>query len=252
MAGHQRPLFVLFGASMTQYSFELGGWGAALQDLYQRKADCLLRGYSGWNTRRALAVLHQLFPKDLPTQPALVVVFFGANDAAVPVPSGRGQAVPIEEFKENLIKIASYLKGLSDTTRVILITAPPIHDENRMTNMSTKIGEIARKYPDRTNERAGQYAAACKAAASEAGVGVVDLWTAIQQSTTDWGSCLTDGMHLGAGGSKVLLDELLKEIKTHSGWVPSLTFESMPADFTQPSQYDYIHPAMELAKENAS
>lgn len=52
-------------------------------------------------------------------------------------------------------------------------------------------GENARKYPDRTNERAGQYAAACKAAASEAGVGVVDLWTAIQQSNDNWGSCLT-------------------------------------------------------------
>lgn len=49
------------------------------------------------------------FFQDLPTQPALVVVFFGANDAAVPVPSGKGQAVPIDEFKGNLIKIASYL-----------------------------------------------------------------------------------------------------------------------------------------------
>lgn len=48
--------------------------------------------------------------QDLPTQPALVVVFFGTNDAAIPVPSGKGQAVPIEEFKGNLVKIASHLK----------------------------------------------------------------------------------------------------------------------------------------------
>jgi hypothetical protein len=51
----------------------------------------------------------QLF-QDLATKPELVMVFFGANDAAVPVPSGKGQAVPIEEFKKNLIKIASHLK----------------------------------------------------------------------------------------------------------------------------------------------
>lgn len=27
------------------------------------QADFLLRGYSGWNTRRALEVLHEIFPK---------------------------------------------------------------------------------------------------------------------------------------------------------------------------------------------
>jgi hypothetical protein len=60
---HARPLFVLYGASMTQFSFELGGWGAALADLYSRKADILLRGYSGWNTRRAIEALDTIFPK---------------------------------------------------------------------------------------------------------------------------------------------------------------------------------------------
>lgn len=42
------------------------------------------------------------------------MVFFGANDAAVPLKhfSEAGQAVPLEEFKENLKKIALYLKVL--------------------------------------------------------------------------------------------------------------------------------------------
>ncbi|URD72083.1 hypothetical protein MUK42_33623 [Musa troglodytarum] len=30
------------------------------------KADILLRGYSGWNSRRAIAVLNKVFPKSPP------------------------------------------------------------------------------------------------------------------------------------------------------------------------------------------
>ena len=37
MAPHARPKFVLFGASMTEFSFCDGGWGAALANLYCRK-----------------------------------------------------------------------------------------------------------------------------------------------------------------------------------------------------------------------
>ena len=32
-----RPLCVLFGSSIVQYSFSNGGWGAALADIYARK-----------------------------------------------------------------------------------------------------------------------------------------------------------------------------------------------------------------------
>ncbi|XP_057833328.2 GDSL esterase/lipase WDL1 isoform X3 [Cryptomeria japonica] len=131
MAGHKRPQFVLFGASLTEYAFQPGGWGASLTDIYARKADVLLRGYNGWNTRRALAVLDEFFPKDAPVQPHLVVVCFGANDAAYPLPSGRGQHVPIHEYKSNLQQICLHIKGLSSTTRVVVITPPPIYEDVR-------------------------------------------------------------------------------------------------------------------------
>ena len=48
--------------------------------------------------------------QDHPVQPSLVVVFFGANDASFPMPSGKGQYVPLHEFKENLKNISLYLK----------------------------------------------------------------------------------------------------------------------------------------------
>jgi len=46
-----RQRFLLFGDSLTQQSFEEGGWGSKLVSRYQRKADVTLRGYSGYNTR---------------------------------------------------------------------------------------------------------------------------------------------------------------------------------------------------------
>ena len=44
------------------------------------------------------------------------MVFFGANDAAFPMPSGRGQYVPLPEFEENLCRIATYLQVPSPPT----------------------------------------------------------------------------------------------------------------------------------------
>jgi len=73
-----RQRFLIFGDSLTQQSFEEGGWGSRLVSRYQRKADVTLRGYSGYNTRhrsyvkpcvlcptcseKAMACLHNLRP----------------------------------------------------------------------------------------------------------------------------------------------------------------------------------------------
>ena len=78
-----RPQFHLFGDSLTQKSFSVGGWGARLANSYQRKADVLNRGYNGYNSRWALYLLQKAFPDQAPV-PSLVTVFFGANDAALP------------------------------------------------------------------------------------------------------------------------------------------------------------------------
>ncbi|KAF8110665.1 hypothetical protein N665_0081s0094 [Sinapis alba] len=63
MVGPGRPQIVLFGSSIVQYSFSDGGWGATLANIYSRTADIILRGYAGWNSRLALKVLDQVFPK---------------------------------------------------------------------------------------------------------------------------------------------------------------------------------------------
>ncbi|XP_027188843.1 GDSL esterase/lipase WDL1-like isoform X3 [Cicer arietinum] len=104
-----RPQFVLFGSSIVQYSFHQG-WGATLAHLYARKADIVLRGYAGWNSRRALNVVDKVFPKNAPKQPELVIVYFGGNDSTPLHKSGNGPHVPLDEYKENMRKIAKHIK----------------------------------------------------------------------------------------------------------------------------------------------
>uniref|UniRef100_A0A803PA71 SGNH hydrolase-type esterase domain-containing protein n=1 Tax=Cannabis sativa TaxID=3483 RepID=A0A803PA71_CANSA len=126
-----RPQILLFGDSITEQSFRLGGWGAALADTYSRKADVLVRGYGGYNTRWALFLLHHLFPLNVAKPPAAVTIFFGANDAAILGRTSERQHVPIDEYKENLRKIVLHLKECSPTVLIVLITPPPVDEEGR-------------------------------------------------------------------------------------------------------------------------
>ncbi|XP_019413300.1 PREDICTED: GDSL esterase/lipase At2g38180-like isoform X2 [Lupinus angustifolius] len=123
-----RPTFVLFGSSIVEYSY-FEGWGATLAHLYARQVDLIMRGYAGWNSRNALQILDRVFPKNATQQPSLVIVYFGGNDATNPRPGGNGPHVPLEEYKENMKKIVIHLQSLSEKTRVIFLSTPPINED---------------------------------------------------------------------------------------------------------------------------
>ncbi|XP_060176769.1 GDSL esterase/lipase WDL1-like [Lycium barbarum] len=128
MVGPNRPLFVLFGSSIVQLSYYFHGWGATLATLYSRKADIMLRGYAGWNSRMALKIYERVFPKDAEIQPSLVILYFGGNDSADPE-FPNSSHVPLDEYVENMRKIALHIKGLSENTRLIMLSAPPVNEE---------------------------------------------------------------------------------------------------------------------------
>ncbi|XP_057489545.1 GDSL esterase/lipase CPRD49 [Actinidia eriantha] len=234
MVGPQRPQFVLFGSSIVQLSFSDGGWGAILADVYSRKADILVRGYYGWNSRRALQVLDDVFPKDAASHPSLVIVYFGGNDSMGPHPSGLGPHVPLLEYIENMRKIALHLKSLSKNTRVIFLSCPPVNEAKIRENRSKYLSELVR-----TNELCRSYSEACIELCQEMGVKVVDLFTAFQRRD-DWlTACFTDGVHLSAEGSKVVVEEVLKVLK-EAEWEPCLHWKSMPTEFGVNSPYDLV------------
>ncbi|XP_074266349.1 GDSL esterase/lipase WDL1-like [Silene latifolia] len=226
-----RPQFVLFGSSIVQLSFGNGGWGANLTDLYARKADIVLRGYSGWTSRCALQVLDKVFPKDAGVQPSLVITYFGGNDSIGPHPSGLSPHVPLSEYVDNMRKIATHLKGLSETTRLIFLGAPPVNEtliqESKRLTSCTFLKDLVR-----TNELCGKYSRALIELCREMDVKVIDLWTAIQKKN-DWlTTCFTDGIHLTAEGSNIVTEEILKVLK-EANWEPSLHWESMEAEFSE-------------------
>merc|ERR1712087_667940 len=128
-----RPEIILFGDSITQASFDLGGWGAAIANVYQRTADVKLRGYSGYNTRWCMRLLSDLFPSKGSATPLLVTVMLGANDANLPPPlhkqsaSASRQHVPLDEYEANLASIVDAIKNCGDgSARVLLLTPPPL------------------------------------------------------------------------------------------------------------------------------
>lgn len=237
-----RPKIYLFGDSITEFSFDDGGWGSALANHFSRRADVVVRGYSGYNTRWALKVIERVFPAseehggsgDGAASPLAVTVFFGANDACLPDRYGAFQHVPLHEYKQNLISIVSFFKKKWPATRILLITPPPIDEEGRLQNpyISNPLNE-----PERTNDAAGNYAKACIAVATECGVSVIDIWTKMQQVPGWEKACLSDGLHLTRNGNKIVFEEVVKRLEEEG-----LSPEKLPADLPLFQEIDSNNP----------
>ncbi|KAB1217740.1 GDSL esterase/lipase CPRD49 [Morella rubra] len=183
MVGPARPQFVLFGSSIVQLSFGYGGWGAILADIYARK--------------------------DAAVQPSLVIVYFGGNDSMGPHSSGLGPHVPLAEYIENMRKIATYLQqSLSEKTRIIFLSCPPVNEAKVRENTSEYFSELVR-----TNALCQSYSEACIKLCQEMGLKVVDLFTALQEKEDWMDAYFTDGIHLSAEGSKIVVKAILKVLK---------------------------------------
>eukprot|EP00850_Spirogloea_muscicola_P007289 SM000036S13333 [mRNA] locus=s36:676647:680429:- [translate_table: standard] len=243
-----RPRVVLFGDSITQHGFAPGGWAAALQDEYARKVDVVLRGYSGYNSRWALYLLDHIFPPEsVERAPAMVTIFFGANDAALPTGDSKRQHVPILEYKANLRYIVEHIQRVSSSTKVVLITPPPIDEESRRAYARQKYGHLASGIAERTNDVTGDYASACQEVALEMGLPAVDLWTRIQEQENWWTTCLSDGLHLAPAGNQVLFIALLQTI-AEQNWQPSLVQANLPFDFPEHGDIDSENPSRTFKK----
>ncbi|KAI3967893.1 hypothetical protein MKX01_027076 [Papaver californicum] len=241
-----RPQFILFGDSITQQSFSHGGWGAALADTYSRQVDVILRGYSGYNSRWALFLLHHIFPLNTSTKPPVAAtIFFGANDAALLGRLKERQHVPVEEYKENLKKIVHHLKELSPTILKVLITPPPIHEEGRRAFFRAS-GEIL-ELPERTNEMAGIYAKNCLEVAREMGLPSIDLWSKMQEVDGWQTKFLSDGLHLTPEGNAVVHKEVVR-VFCEAGFCPT----EMPSDFPPHLEINENNPEEAFEQQHCS
>ncbi|MFS7997268.1 putative RNA-directed DNA polymerase [Helianthus anomalus] len=145
-------------------------------------ADIFLRGYCGWNSRQAVQVLDEVFPKDDAIQPSLVIVYFGGNDSVRPRPDGLSSHVSLSEYVENMRKISIHLKSLSEKTRVIFLTAPPVNEAQLL----QVLGVDGRK-----NELCQKYADACEKLCQEIGIKAINLCNAFKQHDNWMTTCFT-------------------------------------------------------------
>mmetsp|Transcript_88849 Transcript_88849/g.176678 ORF Transcript_88849/g.176678 Transcript_88849/m.176678 type:complete len:278 (-) Transcript_88849:73-906(-) len=208
-----RAQILLFGDSITQQSFSVGGWGARLADRYQRRAHVLNLGYSGYNTRWALELLPLLFDVPDASSVRLVTIFFGANDASHMEHNPR-QHVPLQEYKENLRKLVIHVCSKCLNAKVLLICPPPVCHAQRLVFQQNQYPNSATGILERTNENTGEYAAAAAALATEMGIQSIHLWQEMQSAAPgdDWHKFLSDGLHLSLEGNEFVANRLIAKI----------------------------------------
>ncbi|XP_053236947.1 isoamyl acetate-hydrolyzing esterase 1 homolog [Podarcis raffonei] len=210
------PRVILFGDSITEFSFQENGWGASLAHCLARKCDVLNRGLSGYNTRWAKIALPRLISKDSDAKNTVAVtVFFGANDGALKDVNPK-QHVPLDEYADNLKNMIQYLKSVDITEdKVILVTPPPLHEAAWEKECIAKGEKL-----NRLNSTTGEYAKACVKVASECGTSIIDLWTLMQKNNQDFGCYLSDGLHLSAEGNNFLANQLWSLLEQRTSALP--------------------------------
>lgn len=182
----RRPIIMLFGDSITQFSFnpELCGWGAAVANWYARQADVLNRGFSGYNTRQGLILLRKLLPMpetDAVSQPRLLTIFFGANDAADAV-LNKKQHVPVAEYETNLCGMIAHARTACPEILIVLIT-PPSLDEKAYAAHNLKLKRRKASDPlDRNVARIRPYVEAVCRVALTLDCAMVNLWDGAPQT----------------------------------------------------------------------
>lgn len=237
----RRGKIVLFGDSITQQSFSAAGfgWGAHVADRYQRRADVINRGFSGYNTDWFLryaatdegrADLFDHGGGAAEAEVRLATVFFGANDASDPALNER-QHVPLGTYRSNLKEIVSLARSnLGRDVPVVVMSPPPVCHDGRLRYQKERYGEQATGKLERTLERSGEYAAAAGEVARELGLPFLDLWTTMQYTPNGearwcWRDYLSDGLHLSAAGNKFVGDALIELVER---LLPDLSVKPCP------------------------
>lgn len=105
------------------------------------------------------------------------MVFFGANDACLPG-SDSGQHIPLDIYRQNLIKICQHPTVAAQKPRLILVTPPPI-DEYSLEISDTAKGVAGKR---RTAEHTKLYADACRQVGEDLGLVTLDLWSIFMEA----------------------------------------------------------------------
>lgn len=213
-----RPTILLMGDSLTQLGWE--GWAAHLAHIFQRRADVVNRGFGGYNTTFYLQLPDEtVFPglvaaqdNDEESKCCLVLLWFGANDSALPGLADH-HYVSLPDFKANLHKLIDRVQSKTKCARIMLLTAPPIDEAQRLEYQKIRYGDKATGKNERTMENTAKYASLCAAVAQERSLPCCDLYT-LMLKERHWQSFLCDGLHFSQAGHEWLGPTVVHSIQT--------------------------------------
>ncbi|EIW60751.1 SGNH hydrolase [Trametes versicolor FP-101664 SS1] len=222
MTAYVQDAIVLLGDSITQFAASPDGLATKLTEAYSRKMDVINRGLSGYNTDWITPVFEQCFPTQHEAQHAaktrLLVIWLGANDAALP---HSVQHVPLARYEANLAALVRAVRSpesprYSPDTRVVLLTPPPVQPARWAAALAGFTGSAVQA-PDRSLEESRRYAEGVRAVAGREGVAVADVWGKIWEAAGGdeerVGEFLVDGLHLNGKGYQVAYDALIAAIE---------------------------------------
>ncbi|KAI6028834.1 SGNH hydrolase-type esterase domain-containing protein, partial [Pisolithus orientalis] len=134
----------------------------------------------------------------------LLTIWFGANDAA---PFPNRQHVPRDQYRENLEHLVNMVRSptspyYSPSTRIILITPPPVNSHQRQ---------------DRNLDATKSYAEVVNELGTALATPVADVWTAMWDASgrdeRALEKFLHDGLHLNEAGYEVVYNLIMKIIE---------------------------------------
>ncbi|KAI9915568.1 hypothetical protein PsorP6_007873 [Peronosclerospora sorghi] len=210
-----RPVMLLVGDSLTEKGTlpQMNGWVTLLQYETKRSLHIVPRGLSGYNTRWYLKYGVPSIRSELSRgayTPAVVTIWLGANDAALPNGSAKAQHVPLAVYKENLVSLVHAFQEMAPNAGILLITPPYVDDEvqEKWAWRSTRRGHVAL-----SNAVTATYARACVETAHELRLPSLDLHTSFSNLTT-WTrkQMLVDGLHLSARGNAFMYEQLKAKV----------------------------------------
>jgi len=244
-ATSKREVIVLFGDSLTERSFETGGFGARLQHEFRRFADVRARGFSGYNTSQAATMLEEVFPltSEGEKAPVLVTVLFGSNDACdAASPAGGVQHVPVKRYEENLRAIARHVQSLEPRPRLLFIAPPPVDDVAWARDCATRAADPGSGFgallagsasaPNRTTALVKPYVEAMKRVARSMSIPIIDLFEALRSlPEADFASQFVDGLHFSETGQRRVASLVLDAVRTHFPRLASMNSDAIKCDY---------------------
>ena len=256
---------VAFGASTVQQAAFPDGFWSLLSARYQRRADLFNRGYSGYTSRMALALLREhlsarLWPYDPQRADGadsgfrqLVLLSLGSNDSCrrfsrppflhTPLPAfERAMRAIIGLLVPELAAVTAPLSHYpSRTSALVLLT--PLDDPHWLAYRRFRYAPRdppppLKEFPPPLSDSLTPYADTVRALAAEYHVPVCDLGALMSpDDVLEPGSSWTrDGCHLNAEGSARLFKELVRVIETA---YPSLAVHALPMDGPEKDSWDY-------------